>query len=165
MVGIETVRLGFTLGDLNDLKCCTGDVGNAFLNGYTKEKIYIIADPEFVPALAGKVLIIVRSLYGLRTSAARLHGHLTDNLRKLGFHPSKADPNLFYKDMEDHDEYLASYVDDILVWSRDCMRIMNLLMARHTMKGVGIPEYYLGGNLKQMGEEWAKEHIQVGLSS
>ena len=88
---------------------------NAFLNGYTKEKIYIVAGPEFGPVLAGRVLIIVRSLYGLRTSAARFHEHLTDNLWKLGFHPSKADPNLFYKDMGDHYEYLVSYVDDVLV--------------------------------------------------
>ena len=74
------VRLGFTLGDLNDLKCCAGDVGNALLNGYTKEKIYIIAGSEFGPELASRVLIIVRSLYGLRTNAARFHEHLTDNL-------------------------------------------------------------------------------------
>ena len=157
--------LNIFLGNLNDLKCCAGDVRNAFLNGYIKEKIYIIAGPEFGPELAGRVLIIVRSLYGLRTSAARFHEHLTDNLRKLGFHPSKADPNLFYKDMGDHYEYLASYVDDILVWSRDPMRTMDLLMAKYTMEGVGIPEYYLGGNVEQMGEEWARAHIQVGLSA
>ena len=148
--------LNIFLGNLNDLKCCAGDVRNAFLNGYIKEKIYIIAGPEFGPELAGRVLITVRSLYGLRASAARFHEHLTVNLRKLGFHPSKADPNLFYKDMGDHYECLASYVDDILVWSRDPMRTMNLLMAKYTMKGVGIPEYYLGGNVEQMGEEWTK---------
>ena len=33
VIGMDTVRLGFTLGDLNDLKCCAGDVGNVFLNG------------------------------------------------------------------------------------------------------------------------------------
>ena len=79
---MDTVRLGFTLGDLNGLKCCAGDVGNAFLNGYTKEKIYIVVGPEFDHALAGRVLIIVRSLYGLRTSAASFHEHLADNLWK-----------------------------------------------------------------------------------
>ena len=55
--------------------------------------------------------------------------------------------------MGDHYEYLASYVDDILVWSRDPMRTMDLLMAKYTMKGVGIPEYYLGGNIEQMSED------------
>ena len=33
------------------------------------------------------------------------------------------------------------------------------------MKGVGIPEYYLGGNVKQMDEVWLKEDIQIGLSA
>ena len=165
VVGMETVRMGFTLGDLNGLKCVAGDVGNAFLNGYTKEKIYIVAGPEFGPALAGRILIIVRSLYGLRTSAARFHEHLTDNLRKMGYTPSKADPNMFYKDMGDHYEYLASYVDDILIWSKDPMHAMKRLMAIYTMKGVGIPEYYLGGNVEQLDEHWAKENIQVGLSA
>ena len=106
--------------------------------------------------MAGKVLIIVRSSYGLRISAARFHEHLTDNLRKLGFHPSKADPNLFYKETGDHYEYLVSYVNEISVWSRDPMRTMKLLMAKYTMKSVGILEYYLGGNIEQLDECWAK---------
>ena len=151
VVGMDTVRMEFTLGDLNGLKCCAGDVENAYLNSYTKEKIYIVAGPEFGPALAGRILIIVKALYGLRTSAAGFHEHLTDTLRKLGFSPSKADPNMFYKDAGDHNKYIAMYVDDILVWSRDPMRIMKLLMTNYTMKGVGIPEYYLGGNVEQLG--------------
>ena len=165
VIGMDTVRIGFALGDLNGLKCCAGDVGNAYLNSYTKEKIYLIAGPEFGPELAGKTLVIVKALYGLRTSAARFHEHLTDTLRKLGFTPSKADPNMFYKDAGDHYEYIATYVDDILVWSRDPMQVMKLLMKNYTMKGVGIPEYYLGGNVEQLDEHWAKENIQVGLSA
>ena len=33
------------------------------------------------------------------------------------------------------------------------MRTMNIRMAKYNMKGVGIPEYYLGDNVEQMGEE------------
>ena len=124
VVGMDSVRLGFTLGDLNQLKCVAGDVGNVYLNGYTKEKIYIIAGSEFGPELEQRILIEVKAFYGLRTSAARFHEHLTDNFRKFGYVPSKADPNLFYKDMGDHYEYIASYVDDILIWSRDTMKVM-----------------------------------------
>ena len=138
VVRMDTVRTGFTLGDLNGLKFCAQDVGNAYLNSYTKEKIYIVAGPEFGPALAGRILIIVKALYGLRTSAARFHEHLTDTLRKLGFSPSKAEPNMFYKDASDHYEYIAMYVDDILVWSRNPMRIMKLLMANYTMDWVSL---------------------------
>ena len=77
----------------------SGDVENAYPNGYTKEKIYIIAGPEFGPELEGRILIVVKTLFGLRTSAARFHENLTDNIRNFEYVPSNADPNLFYKDM------------------------------------------------------------------
>ena len=70
VVGMESVCLGFILARLNDLTVCAGDVGNAFLNAKTKEKVFIIAGPEFGPELEGQRLIVDKSLYGLKTSAA-----------------------------------------------------------------------------------------------
>ena len=70
VVSMEAVRLGFILAHLNNLLVCAGDIGNAFLNGKTREKVYIIAGPEFGPELEGKRLLIDKSLYGLKTSAA-----------------------------------------------------------------------------------------------
>jgi hypothetical protein len=52
------VRIGFSLGELYELSCCACDIGNAFLHGKTKEKVYIIAVPEFGANLHGKNLII-----------------------------------------------------------------------------------------------------------
>ena len=69
VVGLDTVRMGMFLGELNNLKCCAADVGNAYLNGRTREKVYIIAGSEF-GALQGRILIIVGAIYGLRTSTA-----------------------------------------------------------------------------------------------
>ena len=84
VVSLEAVRMGFLLAEMNDLMVCTGDVGNAFLYGKTKEKVYIIAGPEFGPELQGKRLIIYKSLYGLKSSAARFHEHLSATLEKVG---------------------------------------------------------------------------------
>ena len=98
VVGIESVRTGFLLGELNKLTCCAGDIGNAFLYGTTKEKVYLIAGPEFGPELEGTVLIVARSLYSLCTSAARFHETLGDSLKKLGYKPSHYDPDLWYID-------------------------------------------------------------------
>ena len=61
------------------------------MNAKTWEKVYIIAGPEFGPELEGKRLIIDKPLYGLTTSAARFHEHLSAKLRTLGYKPSKAD--------------------------------------------------------------------------
>ena len=91
VVAMNSIRLGFVLGELNQLTCCAGDVGNAFLYGKTKEKVYITAGKEFGPDLEGKRLVIYKSLYGLRTSAARFHEHLAEKLRTLGYKPTKAD--------------------------------------------------------------------------
>jgi Reverse transcriptase (RNA-dependent DNA polymerase) len=93
---MEAVRLGFILARLNGLMVCAGDVGNAFLYGKTREKVYVIAGEEF-GVHKGKRMIIDRSLYGLRSSAARFHEHLSEKLRKMGFRPSKADPDLWYQ--------------------------------------------------------------------
>ena len=100
---------------------------------------------------------MAKALYGLRTSA-------TGNLRKFDYFPFKVDPNLFYKDMEDLYEYVASFVDDTLTWPKDPMKVMAKLKAVYSMKGINIPEYYLGGNVKQMNEVCLKEDIQTGLS-
>ena len=165
VVGIETIRIGFLLGDANDLLVCAGDIGSAYLNGKTREKVYIIAGPEFGPDLAGKTLIIYKSIYGLRSSSARFHEHLSEYLRKLGYKPSKADSDFWIKDCGTHYEYIATYVDDVLVWSKDPLKIINKLKEVYTMKGVGVPEYYLGGNVEQLGPEWEKQNVKTALSA
>jgi hypothetical protein len=45
VVMMDTVRVGFFLGELYGLSCCVCDIRNVFLNGKTKEKVYITAVP------------------------------------------------------------------------------------------------------------------------
>jgi hypothetical protein len=75
---MDTVRIRFFLGDLYGLSCCACDIGNAFLYGKTKEKVYMTAGPEFGANLHGKKLIIDKSLYGLKTSASRIYDYLSE---------------------------------------------------------------------------------------
>jgi hypothetical protein len=79
VVRMDTVRIGFFLGELYGLLCCACDIGNEFSYGKTKEKVYITAGPEFGVDLHGKNLVIDKSLYGLKTSAARFYEHLALN--------------------------------------------------------------------------------------
>ena len=85
VVEMEVVRLGFILAILNDLQGCAADIGNTFFYGTKKEKVYIIAAPDFGLELEGKRMIIERSLYGLKTSWLRFHENLSKKLRGLGF--------------------------------------------------------------------------------
>jgi hypothetical protein len=128
---MDTVRIGFFLGELHGLSCCTCGIGNAFLYGKTKEKVYITAGPEFGTNLHGKNLVIDKSLYGLKTSAARFHEHLSESLLRLGIKKTKHDHDLCMVDKSSHYEYLATYVDYILIWSKDPIAVRKSL-ERHT---------------------------------
>ena len=165
VVSLEAVRMGFLLAEMNDLIVCAGDVGNAFLYGKTREKVYVIAGPEFGPEIEGKRLIIYKSLYGLKSSAARFHEHLSETLRKLGYTPSLAYNDLWMKKVGDHYEYIARYVDDVISFSKNPMKVIEELKKIYVMKSVGTPEYYLGGNVVQLSEEWEHEGVTTSLSA
>ena len=165
VVSMEAVCLGFVMAQLNGLQVCAGDVGEAFLNAYTKEKIYIIAGPEF-GSLAGKRLIVNKAWYGTKTAPARWHENLSVRLRALGFRPSKADYDLWMRKHPDgHYEYVARYVDDVIAFAKDPMAIMDALAVNYTMKGVGKPQYYLGGDVENLSEDWAKYGMTTGFSA
>ena len=166
VVSMEAMRLGFMLSKLNGLNACAGDVGNAFLYGKTREKVYIIAGPEFGKELEGRILIIDKSLYGLRTSGARFHEHLSLKLAKLGFKPSKADPDLWMRKHPDgHYEYIARFVDDVIAFAKDPLSIMKDLEKTYVMKGVGAPRYYLGGDIMELDEQWQRQGIYHSFSA
>jgi hypothetical protein len=82
---MDTIRIGFFLGEPCGLSCCACDIGNAFLYGKTKGKVNITVGPEFGSTLYGKYLMINKSFYGLKTSAARFHEHLAESLQRLGY--------------------------------------------------------------------------------
>ena len=50
---MDTVRIGFYLGELYGLSCCVSDIVNVFLYGKTKEEAYIIVGSEFGASLHG----------------------------------------------------------------------------------------------------------------
>jgi hypothetical protein len=62
------------------------DIGYAYLEACTPEKVYIIAGLEFGER-EGHILIISRALYELRSSGARFHSRFTDCIREIGFFP------------------------------------------------------------------------------
>ena len=57
------------LAELNNMELWSTDIGNAYLESYTKEKMVFIAGPKF-GELQGHLLMIVKALYGLRSSGA-----------------------------------------------------------------------------------------------
>ena len=141
VVSLRTMRLALVVGELNGLNTMVGDIGNAYLTSKTKEKVFFIAGPEF-GALEGHTLVIVKALYGLRSSGARFRESLADNLRIMGFQPSHADPDLWLRDAGDCYEYICVYVDDLLAIMKEPAKFFDELIKRfkYKLKGVGEPE-------------------------
>ena len=79
VVGRETVRIGMLMAALNGLELLAGDIQNAFLEAPTKENIFFYAGDEW-KANEGRVVVVVRALYGLKSSALQFRKHLAETL-------------------------------------------------------------------------------------
>ena len=96
VVSLRGVRFCIFLAELNELQVWQTDVGNAYLEAFTKEKVYVIAGPEFAE-IQGHVLIISRALYGLKSSGLRWYERFADVLRGMGFDPCPAEPEIWMR--------------------------------------------------------------------
>ena len=65
------------LAELNGLETWGTDISSAYLEAHTKEKLTIIAGPEF-SSLQGYRLVIDKALYGLRTSGQYWHDRFAE---------------------------------------------------------------------------------------
>ena len=145
VVSLRGTRLMTFVAELNQLETWCTDIGNAYLESYTQEKVYIVAGPEFGDR-QGHTLIIRKALYGLRSSGLRWHERFADVLRRMDYFPSKAEPDIWMRDCGDHYEYIAVYVDDLLIISRKPQTIIDTLKDEYkfNLKGTGKIEFYLG---------------------
>ena len=90
------------------------NIGNAYLEALTSEKVCIRAGPEFGPELEGHLLIIYKGLYGLRLSGKAFGQMLQECLLELGFKPSLAEALIYMRkcwiEGVDHYKYVTTYV-------------------------------------------------------
>ena len=121
------------------------DIGNAYLEAYTTERVSIMAGPEFGD-LEGHRLIIVKALYGLRSSGKRWSERLADCLSEMGFKPCKAEPDIWMRKVGEHYEYVGIYVDDLAIISKDPKGITDALEVTYQfkLKGTGPISFHLG---------------------
>jgi hypothetical protein len=104
-------------------------------------------------------------LYGLKTSAIRLYEYLSESLLRLGFEKTKHNLYLWMVDKSSNYEYLATYVDDIRILSKDPMAVIKALEKTYILKSAGIPEYHLGGNVEFLGQAWKNQALGLALSA
>ena len=150
LVSLRGLRIVLFLAELNNLELCATDIENAYLEAVTKEKVCIIAGPEFCD-LEGHLLLIHKALYGLRTSGQRWHDRFSICLRDMGFSPSKAEPDIWMRPNDDVYEYVAVYVDDLAIASKDPDSIIDILLNKYKfkLKGTGPIKYHLGMDFRR----------------
>jgi hypothetical protein len=124
VVSRESVRIALTLAALNDLDVKMADIENAYLTAPITEKVWTVLVPEFGDD-AVKRALIVRALYGLNSAGADFRNHLAKRMKHLGWHPCRADRDLWMKAETRPDDgvlywaYILIYVDDILCVHHD----------------------------------------------
>ena len=157
-VQTRTIRILETVAINENMSMVTGDIGNAFVQAETKEKIYTRAGLEFGDR-QGCMVIIKKALYGLSTSARQWSKRLGDSLRGMGFKPSRCDPDLWLKLKDDGSgyEYMATYVDDIIIVADKPEKYLLPLQEQFPIRHIEMnPEYYLGNNLETRNDGTVK---------
>ena len=76
-----SVHLLHVISHKANLEQLCGDIGNAFPNAYTNEKVYVPKAGTEFGERAGMCIVIKKAVYGLCSSAERFHAHLADSLR------------------------------------------------------------------------------------
>ena len=139
VVSRDSVRIAFLIAALNNLSVVSCDIQNAYLAVPCREKFYYNAGPEF-DGDEGKIYIVRRALYGLKTSGASFRQFLAESFTDMGFTScTRADPDVWMRPQSKPDgtryyEYFLAYVDDLLFVSHDTTAGMEELLSSKRIK-------------------------------
>jgi hypothetical protein len=153
-----SVRLLFLAAAHQGLGIMTGDIGNAFPTAPCAEKVWSKCGPEF-GAQEGAIATLQWPLYGLKIASRSFHEFFGDTLQRMGFTPTRADQDLWYRKADDHAgfEYIATHVDDIAIAATRPAEYMNMIEQDFLVRNKeDSPSYYLGNDLKMKGDRLRK---------
>ena len=153
VVSRDSVRLAFLIAALNNIDILACDIGNAYLHAPCKEKIWFLGGEE-TGNDRGKVLVITRALYGLKSSGAAWHAKLSGTLQEMNFVSTRADPDVYQRlatrpNGTEYYELLLVYVDDILLLSHSPKPTLVQLGQIYDLKdgSIEVPTQYLGAQV------------------
>jgi hypothetical protein len=162
---LETFRLVLALAAANGLQIHQMDVVTAFLNPDIDGEVYMELPPgvenswlwpestdqiQEIPHDA--ICRLLKALYGLKQAPRLWFKHIDSFLKKLGFHPSDNDANLYISE----DAWILLYVDDLLIVSkseRQIAEIKRRLSDQYRMTDLGAAKQFLGLELRRYGDK------------
>ena len=153
----ESIRISLLLAALNGLDIIGADVAGAYLNAPGHEKVFTICGLEFGAENVGKIAIITKALYGLKTSAFAWREQLLRTLREdLHYSPCLPDNDVWLRKSTKPDgtryyEMTFVYMDDLLVISHKPKETLTQLDQHYHLKSdsIGISTTYLGSQVKE----------------
>ena len=156
VVSRDSVKIAFLIAALNDLDLMACDIGNAYLNAPCREKIWFEAGAE-CGEHKGKVMKLVRALYGLKSSGAAWRAMFSTFIEQnLKFKSTRIDPDVYIRrnnkeSGEPYYEMLLVYVDDVLLISHVPNDVMEKIASEFEIKNNewGPPEFYLGAGIEK----------------
>jgi hypothetical protein len=152
----DSVQIGFMLAALNGMDMMACDLENVYLNAPCVEKIWIEGGLE-CGSDKGKVCVVVRAVYSLKSAGASWRAMLAQALHDIGFVSTIADPNVWIQPAahkEGHGDYemLLVYVDDVLAISHEPKVLIDAIGEYYKVKPRSHkePDIYLGANVKKV---------------
>jgi hypothetical protein len=116
------------------------DVKTTFLNGAIEEEVYIEQPQGFeVHSRDTHVCRLKKALYGLKQAPRAWYARMDSYLTRLGFSKSHADPNLYYKFVNNARVILLLYVYDLFIIGEE-----SLIIQCKKDLDLGLMHYYLG---------------------
>ena len=106
----KAVMLLLSIANQKDWEISTADISTAFLYGDLEEPIYVEL-PD------GRIVKLLKSIYGLKQAAFKFKEHLHQNLIKIGFKKLETDSSVYYLNTDSRIVYLTFHVDDLLFLS------------------------------------------------
>jgi hypothetical protein len=143
----RAIRILLALAASNGMLIHQMDVETAFLHAALEEEIYMLP-PKGLIIPDGKVLLLKKSLYGLKQSPRNFNMELNKTIvEEMGFTRCISDACIYIKTIDGLDIYIAVYVDDIIIACKDINiinKIKKQLSDKYTMKDMGEMDWYLG---------------------
>ena len=168
VVSRESVRIALTYAALNGLDVWCADIRNAYIQAPSSRKDYVLCGPEFGLENIGKPALILRAVYGGKTSGRDFRNHLRSCMDYLGFKSCRADPDVWMRPATNsngvqHWEHVLLYTDDCLVISNKGEYILRKEIGKYfelKEESIGPPDIYLGGKMRKVtlsngAEAWA----------
>jgi hypothetical protein len=116
---MSTIRAVLTMAAQRNWEIHQVDIKSAYLHAEIKEDIYMRAPPGYLkPGDEGKVLKLLRSLYGLKQAGFEWSEELAKVFVELGFTRSQIDQAVYFKKLQDEHMVITVSVDDMAVTSR-----------------------------------------------